>query len=160
MKEVVNLSSIFDISGNLKKGGKWLCPESAFTGEIVLDDDNSLYGYCNDYSGKIWYLVGCHTVKDEIGDNIEFYMLSNDHRQTPFLCIFPDIADGKGSWYECISNCNGERFFRSESEAKLVLTNERNSYQEEQRIKARFQEVELNVLMNNRIITSVLEPQT
>ena len=24
MKEVVNLSSIFDISGNLKKGGKWL----------------------------------------------------------------------------------------------------------------------------------------
>lgn len=153
------MSKIFDISGNFKKSGKWICPETAFTGEIVLDDDNSLCGYCNDYRGKIWYLVGCHTIRDEIGDSIEFYMLSNDHHQIPYLCIFPDIADGKGSWYECINNCNGERFFRSESEARLILANERNSYQEEQRIKARFHEVELGVLMNHRIVTSVLETQ-
>ena len=151
------MSRIFDISGNVKKAGKWVCPETAFTGEIVLDDDNSLYGYCNDYRGKIWYLVGCHTIKDEMGDSIEFYMLSNDHHQTPFLCIFPDVTDNKGTWWECVNTCNGERFFRSENEAKLALGHERQSYQEEQRIRARFNEVELSVLMNSQIVTSVLE---
>ena len=151
------MSKVFDVSGNFKKGGKWICPEVAFTGEIVLDDDSSLCGYCNDYTGKIWYLVGAHTDKDEIGNTIEFYMLSNDHHQTPFLCIFPDIADGKGTWWECVNNCKGERFFRSENEAKLNINHERQSYQEEQRVRSRFNEVELSVLMNHKIVTTLLE---
>lgn len=152
------MSKIFDISGNFKQSKGPRHPEVAFTGEIVLEDDKSVCGYCNDQTGKVWYLVGGYTDKeDKTVEGIEFYMLSNEPHLVPCLYVFPDILDGKGTRWESTYTCNGDYYFEPKGEAELALEGERHSYQEEVRIKSRFNEVELRVLMNNLIVETILE---
>ena len=154
------MSMIFDISGNFKQAKGPSHPEIAFTGEIVLDDDKSLCGYCNDQTGKVWYVVGGYTAKEDSSvGGLEFYMLSNEPHLIPCLYVFPDVFDGKGTRWESVFPCNGDCYFEQKGEVELALGEERHSYQEESRIKSRFNEIELRVLMNNLIVASILDTQ-
>ena len=42
------MSKIFIISGNFMQYGEWSTPDPSFVGEIVVDDANTFYGYCDE----------------------------------------------------------------------------------------------------------------
>ena len=91
------MSKIFSIEGNFTQEGEWSQPDPSFKGKIIVEDDGSFSGYCNELYGSISsdktrYLFG-HLAQDEHGEvtGIAFFKLSNDHIQAPLIYLVADL---------------------------------------------------------------------
>lgn len=118
---------IFKIKGNFEQNGEWSTPDPGFEGKIVVDDEGTLFGWCDELyempseatkEDKVRYLVGVYNK----GDNqIKFYKLSNDRMQVPLLYerIFVDgeaVCDWSAASFE-----DSGVVFQKNGDAKIEL---------------------------------------
>lgn len=148
------MSTIFKISGNFLENGEWAQPDPSFTGEIVVDDDNTFHGYCNElYDGdtpdlnKTRYLAGVIATNSKTGkEGITFFKLSNYIEQAPLLYI---ISGEEGVW-GVISPWKGDYFMVDEARVKI----EEITYdlKDEQRIKNKFNELNMSINLHDQLL--------
>ena len=133
---------------------EWPTPDPSFTGEIVVDDDNTFHGYCNElYDGdtpdlnKTRYLAGVIATNSKTGkERIAFFKLSNYIEQAPLLYI---ISGEEGVW-GVISPWKVDYFMVDETRVKI----EEVTYdlKDEQRIKNKFNELNTNINLHDQLI--------
>ena len=149
------MSKIFKISGNfMMKNGEWKQPDPSFAGEIVVDDDNTFHGYCNELYdadtpdlNKTRYLAGVIATNSETGkEGIAFFKLSNYIEQAPLLYI---ISGEEGVW-GVIFPWRGDYFIVDEARVKI----EEVTYdlKDEQRIKNKFNELDMSINLHDHLL--------
>ena len=97
------MSKIFAISGNLIGGdGVWIQPKPNFKGEIVVEDNNRIFGYCNSYKEKSQiqrlFLTGM-AIRNGNSCGAAIYVLSNDPRYIPAMLLAADFGSCYGGWF-------------------------------------------------------------
>lgn len=141
------MSKIFKISGNFQQGGEWAEPDPAFTGEIVTDENETLFvGYCDELYGigdlpeaiRARYLTGAFAT-NRIGEcGATFYKLSNCVEAEPLIYLIPSVETGTGTW--AALSPFGD--FAPMGDAKITLGEVPYSQEEEAAIRDRFDEVD------------------
>ena len=153
------MSKIFKISGSFMQYGEWSVPNPSFVGEIVVDDANIFYGYCDElYDDKMSvlnktrFLAGAITSNGRNGGNgIAFYKMSNDDVQAPLMYVVPDLEAliSDGYWAEL-------RFgsFQPMGPAKVNVEEKGVSAPEEdeRRIKAKFNKLNKNINFHRELL--------
>ena len=152
------MSRIFSISGNFMQNGKWSVPNPSFKGKIVVADDGGFRGYCDELYesnmsdiNKTRYIVGLLTTnRRRDADGIMFYKLSNDPVQAPLLYIIQDLSElNSGSW-----SAPGQiGLFVRKGVANITLDAEDYSEEEEDRIHAKFAELDKDLNGNGMVIS-------
>lgn len=154
------MSKIFKISGDFKKGGGWAKPDPYFTGEILVDGRGLFYGYCHEEEG-VKYLVGAITEKEDGGQDVQFYILSNNSKEQPvFYNTHGDGATLKGRWHKMEHQLKSNHMctFVAKTEAKVTLEKQPYSEKTKSRIDTNFSEVKTGIIINGKIIDSILCP--
>ena len=150
------MSRIFSISGNFMQNGKWSKPDPSFKGKIVVADDGGFRGYCDELYecdmsdiNKTRYIVGVlATNHGRNADSIMFYKLSNDPVQAPLLYCVLDLSDhNSGSW-----SAPQHGLFARQGVANITLEKEDYSEEEEDRIRAKFTELDKDLNGNGMVI--------
>ncbi len=151
------MSRIFSISGNFMQNGRWSEPNPSFKGKIVVADDGGFRGYCDELYecdmsdiNKTRFIVGVlATNRRRNAEGIMFYKLSNDPVQAPLLYIMQDLSDSNsGSW----SAPGHIGLFVRQGEANITLEKEDYSEEEEDRIHAKFTELDKDLNGNGMVI--------
>lgn len=103
------MSKIFSIEGNFTQNGKWSQPDPSFKGKIIVEDDGSFSGYCDELYGSISsdktrYLFG-YLAQDEHGKvtGITFFKLSNDRNQAPLIYLVADLKTDRVALWGSLS---------------------------------------------------------
>ena len=103
------MSKIFSIEGNFTQKGKWSQPDPSFKGKIIVEDDGSFSGYCDELYGSISshktrYLFG-HLAWDEHGKvtGIAFFKLSNDRNQVPLIYLVANLKTDRVALWGSLS---------------------------------------------------------
>lgn len=154
------MSKIFKISGNFMQYGEWSTPDPSFVGEIVVDDANTFYGYCDELyenrKSETRFLVGAIAPNGRNGRNgIAFYKMSNCSECTSLMYVVPDLEApiSDGSWAEL-------RFglFRPMGPAKVKIEEKDDSdfEKDEKRIKTKFNELDKNIPINSELLEQAL----
>ena len=160
-KEVVNLGRIFKISGNFKQDGIWANPIPAFSGEIVIDDNNMFHGYCFELYdafflseiNKTRFLVGAMAPNGANGkEGVVFYKLSNEPHQLPLIYIVPDLENGDGLWGGIVED--GDRLGVMVAGEAMIDTSEtlKQGPKYEAEIKAKFNKLDATIFWNNSLL--------
>lgn len=103
------MSKIFSIEGNFTQKGEWSQPDPSFKGKIIVEDDGSFSGYCDELYGSISsdktrYLFG-HLAQDEHGEvtGIAFFKLSNDRKQAPLIYLVANLKTDRVALWGSLS---------------------------------------------------------
>jgi hypothetical protein len=103
------MSKIFSIEGNFTQNGEWSQPDPSFKGKIIVEDDGSFSGYCDELYGSISsdktrYLFG-HLAQDQHGKvtGIAFFKLSNDRNQVPLTYLVADLKTDRVAYWGSLS---------------------------------------------------------
>ncbi len=148
------MSKIFKISGNFVQNGKWAQPDPSFTGEIVVDDDNTFHGYCNElYDGdtpdlnKTRYLAGTIATNSKTGKEcIAFLKLSNFIEQAPLVYS----ASGEEGVWGAFAPW-GTNYFMLDK-ARVKIEEVAYSLKDEQRIKNKFNELCMSINLHDYLL--------
>lgn len=162
------MSRIFSISGNFIQNGAWSTPDPSFSGKIVVDDNNEFYGYCEELYeetmselNRTRYLVGVFARNDSCANKgISFYKLSNEERQSPLMYVVPDLSDPEqkdATWatFAEIFPWTGIYEMRAVGRAKINLTEEPFSVDEEKRIREIYEDLDEDVGFNSSLIEQI-----
>ena len=148
------MSKIFKISGNFVQNGKWVQPDPSFAGEIVVDDDNTFHGYCNELYdtdtpvlNKTRYLAGVIATNSKTGkEGIAFFKLSNYIEQAPLLYI---ISGEEGAW-GVIFPWRGD--YSMVNKARVKIEEVTYDLKDEQRIENKFNELNMNINLHDQLL--------
>lgn len=140
------MSMIFKFTGNYVHDGSWTTPDPAFEGEILVNDDNSICGYCLDNSEidinsvvyREKYLVGALGTTGKQKQGIAFYKFSDHPYYTPKMYLLTDIKNPDSAlWAE--QNAQGN--FILQGMAKINLQKKIYYKEAEDAIKTRFEQL-------------------
>ena len=148
------MSKLFKISGNFMQYGEWAQPDPSFTGEIVVDDDNTFHGYCNELYdtdtpvlNKTRYLAGVIATNSKTGkEGIAFFKLSNYIEQAPLLYI---ISGEEGAW-GVIFPWRGD--YSMVDEARVKIEEVTYDLKDEQRIENKFNELNMSINLHDQLL--------
>ncbi len=159
------MSRIFSISGNFNQNGAWSTPDPSFSGKIVVSDDDKFYGYCEELYeetmselNRTRYLVGVFAQNDSCaGKGISFYKLSNEGRQSPLMYVIPDSSDPEqkdATWAAFVKTLRGYQMVPM-GHARINLTEEPFSVDEEKRIRGIYEDLDEDVGFNSPLIEQI-----
>ena len=138
--------------------GEWSTPDPSFVGEIVVDDNNTFCGYCDELyesrKSETRFLAGAIAPNGRNGKNgIAFYKMSNDKNQPPLLYIVPELENGKGEWAEASWN----KGFFTIDEAMVEIEEKPTAALEEgeKLIKAKFNELDKSIDLNRALLEQI-----
>ena len=153
---------IFTISGNYRLRGKWETPDPSFVGKIVMRDDDTFVGYCDElYAAdtpdinRVRYLTGAYAdyVLDKDCYGIAFYKLSNYPAQVPLMYVdFDLLGSCLGSWGAYNENTG---HFETSGKATLKLIEEPYSAMEERRIFDKYNELRGDIEHNAKTLKMI-----
>lgn len=148
-----DMGRIFKLKGNFTQSMKWANEKSpAFVGEIVIEDDGTFHGYCDELyesdavgEDRTRYLAGM-----SMGDGIAFYKLSNLEPQLPLFFLVPKVEETIGYWATfSVHGC-----FK-QGAAVVVLEEQPYSKESEDVIKGIFSDVDRTVNRNYEYLDEV-----
>lgn len=155
------MSKIFKISGNFMEDGEWAQPDPSFTGEIVVDDDNTFHGYCNvlhdtdmPVLNKTRYLAGTIAPNGRNGkEGIAFYKLSNYHNQAPLMYIIPELGKcSEGEWGALYC---GTFFMVDKARVEIEEVTYTYSIEDEKRIRTKYDELDKTINCHDRLLEQI-----
>lgn len=149
------MSKIFSIEGNFTQKGEWSQPDPSFKGKIIVEDDGSFSGYCNELYGSISsdktrYLFG-HLAQDEHGEvtGIAFFKLSNDHIQAPLIYLVADLKTDRIALWGSLSLSFGTLVTCAwHGEAAIIVKEESDSDEVRDSITKRLNKFDANINRN------------
>lgn len=149
------MSKIFKISGNFMQYGEWSTPDPSFAGEIVVDDDNTFHGYCNElYDSdapdldKTRYLAGKIATNSKTGKEcIAFLKLSNFIEQAPLVY---SASGEEGAWGALAPW--GTNYYILDEEARIKIEEVAYSLKDEQRIENKFNELDMSINLHDYLL--------
>lgn len=158
------MSRIFSLSGNFNQNGAWSTPDPSFSGKIVVDDNDEFYGYCEELYeetmselNRTRYLVGVFAQNDSCANKgISFYKLSNEGRQSPLMYVIPDLSDPeqKDATWAAFTRVWDYQMVPM-GHARINLTEEPFSVDEEKRIREIYEDLDDDVGFNSSLIEQI-----
>ena len=139
--------------------GEWSTPDPSFTGEIVVDDDNTFHGYCNELYdtdtpvlNKTRYIAGAIAPNGRNGkEGIAFYKLSNYHNQAPLMYVIPELGEySEGEW----AALDWGTFFVID-EARVEIEEVTYSIEDEKRIRTKYDELDKTINCHNQLLEQI-----
>ena len=156
----MNVSRIFNISGNFMQFESWCEPDPSFVGKIVLTEEDEFYGFCEElYASdmsdinRIRYIAGAFAKNGRNGQQgIAFYKMSNDPEQAPLMYVVPDLTDPETGVWAALFIFGG---FQEQGKAKVTITEEPYSKEEEDRIKVKYQNLDEEINGNDELLEQI-----
>lgn len=159
------MSDIYKIAGNFEeKPGVWARPEPAFTGEFVLRDDGTFYGYCDENyesifpnfeENKIRFLAGALTFS-ESGEpkGLVFYKFSNFSLQNVLLYVFDDLS-GANSGVWNVVYFEEKMYLSPFGKANVSIIKEEYSPELEAKVIGRYDQIDCSKPKNRNVADKV-----
>lgn len=142
------MSKIFSVTGNWEQNGQWAAPEIAFKGEIVIDDEGAVYGYCDEFETSSFNnhqcFIGIYGKGGPKDRSIELYKLSNDPHQAIISYDISDVQAQNGIW---LMESGGSQTLIKQGNAKLELKEELYTEEKRASIGSEFKKLRLGALV-------------
>ncbi len=154
------MSRIFNISGNFMQFGKWSEPDPSFSGQIVVNEKDEFYGFCDElYSSnmsdvnRIRYIAGAFAENGHNGQRgIAFFKMSNDSERAPLMYVTPDLmAPESGSW--AALTISG--YFQVQGRSRITVEEETFSEEVEKSIKAKYDALDKGINGNGELLEQI-----
>lgn len=154
------MGKIFKITGNYMQYGMWAIPDPSFAGEIVVDDDNTFKGYCDELyeseqpdENKLRFLFGKFgKSKENSTDGLVFLKLSNFERQSPLLYVVHDFEDQSNNHWAALRIHFDSAEFEPQGAATIKIEEVEYSAEREKAILDKYNQIECEDNLNDSML--------